>query len=193
MPTQPPPFSPFPPLHWDDYFWVGEVALASWAGFQSRRGAYGSVSSRGPSDGSARLTITAPDVQNPPSPEQATAFQLLLDEEKAIGDSVLQEIFDHYPEWKDEYADATDDEEADEVMPDLESADQLRQLMGLSNVHILRVAKDGIAYVGFEFGCVWEREHGLGVMTHGDRVVAVGGADVSFLEWIAEHDAEGRK
>ena len=47
-----------------------------------------------------------------------------------------------------------------------------------------------IAYIGFELGCVWDEEHGLGVMTHRDRVVDVGGADTAFTEWIAENDAE---
>jgi hypothetical protein len=63
-------------------------------------------------------------------------------------------------------------------------------LIGLSSVHVLSVAKDGIAYIGFEFGCTWDGEHGLGVMTHRDRVIEVGGADTSFLAWIAEQDAE---
>ena len=78
--------------------------------------------------------------------------------------------------------------------PDLAHSRVTRAMLsaaqGLSNVHVLRVARDGIAYVGFEFGCAWEEEHGLGVMMHRDRVVAAGGADVSFLEWIAEEDAK---
>ena len=35
---------PFPRLTWGGYSWAGEVRLPSWAGFQSRRGAYASVS-----------------------------------------------------------------------------------------------------------------------------------------------------
>jgi hypothetical protein len=45
-------------------------------------------------------------------------------------------------------------------------------------------------YVGFEFGCTWDDEHGLGVLMHGERVVDVGGAETAFLLWIAERDAE---
>ena len=44
--------------------------------------------------------------------------------------------------------------------------------------------------MGFKFGCTWDDEHGLGVMTHRGHVVEVGGADTAFLEWIAEADAE---
>jgi hypothetical protein len=181
---------PFPPLQWDDCFWTGEVVLPSWAGFQSRRGAYGSVSSRAKADGSARLTVTPEndDARTPPLPEQVRAFRLLLDHELALGDSALRAIFARYPGMLDAYG--YDDEEAAELMPEIEQAEQLRTLIGPSNVHVLSVAKDGIAYIGFEFGCTWDGEHGLGVMTHRDRVVEVGGADTSFLAWVAERDAK---
>jgi len=36
------------------------------------------------------------------------------------------------------------------------------------------VEKDGIPYVGFEFGCTWDEEHGLGVLMHGTRTVEIG-------------------
>jgi hypothetical protein len=181
---------PFPPLQWGDYFWSGEVVLPSWAGFQSRRGAYGSVSSRLESDGSARLTVSPEnyDAPSPPLPEQVQAFRFLLENERAVANSVLRAIFAEYPALRDSYG--YDDEEATELMPEMERAEQLQPLIGLSNVHVLNVAKDGIAYIGFEFGCAWDDEHGLGVMTHRDRVIEVGGADTSFLAWIAERDAK---
>lgn len=50
-----------------------------------------------------------------------------------------------------------------------------------------------MAYVGYEFRCTWDEEHGMGVMTHKNRVVAIGGADVSILEWIAESDLNEAK
>ena len=51
---------------------------------------------------------------------------------------------------------------------------------------------EGAAYVGYEFGCAWEEEHGLGLMMHQGRIVAMGGADTAILEWIAEKDAQKR-
>jgi hypothetical protein len=181
---------PFPRLQWDDYFWTGEVVLPSWAGFQSRRGPYGALSSRAESDGSARLTVRPKDedTRTPPSPEQNQAFRFLLDNEKVVADSVLRAIFAEYPALRDSYG--YDDYEAAELMPEIERAEQLRPLVGLSNVHVLNVAKHGIAYIGFEFGCKWDEEHGLGVTTHRDRVVEVGNADTSFLACIAERDAK---
>jgi hypothetical protein len=52
----------------------------------------------------------------------------------------------------------------------------------------MNVSKDGFAYVGYEFGCTWDDEHGLGFMTHKDRIIDFGGADTSFLTWVASGD-----
>lgn len=180
---------PFPPLQWNNYAWSGEVVLPSWAGFQPRRGSYGSVSAEAKSDGTVSLSVAPEDLNLPthPNPEQSRAFQLLLDSEATVSESVLNAIYSNYSGMRRSYG--YDEEEAKEIMPEIKSAKQLRRLIGLSSIHILDVAKDGIAYIGFEFGCTWDEEHGLGVMTHRERVVEVGGADTSFLEWIAENDA----
>ena len=76
--------------------------------------------------------------------------------------------------------------------PTSPSRTSLAPLMGLSGVHVLAVTRDGAAYIGFEFGCVWDGEHGAGVMTHRGQVVATGQADVSFLAWVARRDADQR-
>jgi hypothetical protein len=182
---------PFPPLKWDGYSWTGEVTLPSWAGFQTRRGSYASVSSKTPSDGTARLAVTALDdeARSHPTPEQAAAFRYLIDHEAAVAAAVGQALVEYYPDEKEAYLDAYDDGEAEEL-PDVSEPGEFRSLIGLSSVHVLAVAHDGAAYIGFEFGCVWDTEHGDGVMTHRSRVVATGQADVSFLEWIAKQDAK---
>ena len=77
-------------------------------------------------------------------------------------------------------------------------AGDFRRLTGLHAVHVHQVAlralndelADGVPYVGFEFGCTWDDEHGLGILMHGQRAVEIGGADTAFLLWIAEQDAE---
>lgn len=50
-----------------------------------------------------------------------------------------------------------------------------------------------MAYVGFSFWCTWDDEHGLGVMTHKNRVVKIGGVDTALLNWIAESDLNSLK
>jgi hypothetical protein len=73
-------------------------------------------------------------------------------------------------------------------MPDVNDVSQFKSLIGLSTVHLMNVSKDGTAYIGYEFGCSWDDEHGLGFMTHKDRVIKIGGADTSFLTWVAKED-----
>ena len=189
---QPPPEvhePPLPPLAWDGYFWSGYDTLPSWAGFQAREGAYTSRTGDAPSAGRVRVSVTSvrDDTTPPasPAPEQVAAYRYLKDHEATVTGAVVGAIFRAYPEMRDQFG-ADDDGDLAELMPPIVAADGLRGLVGLGTVHVLDVAKDGHAYIGFELGCTWDEEHGLGVMTHQGQVLEVGGADTSFLEWLAE-------
>jgi len=181
---------PLPALKWNDYFWVTSVLLTSWAGFQSRQGPYGAIDELITSDGSITMMVHTPNNEpSTPSNEQIAAYQHLIERQEPIRDSLLQAILAEYPTWREEYADSSA-EDAEEVMPDIQRPEQLKELIGLGIVHIHTVAKDGIAYVGYEFGSNWEEEHGLGAMTHAGRVVNIGSADRAILKGIAKRDAE---
>lgn len=175
---------PFPLLKWDLFFWVGDFVLPSWAGFQTRRGDYAAVSSLRPSDGSARLSISPLDdqVRTAPTTEQVAAFQHLMANEASVAAEVVRALVDYCP------GEANDGDE--EKLMEVSEPDDLRSLIGLSSVHVLNVFHDGVACIGFEFGCVWDEEHGAGVMTHRGRVIATGQADCSFVEWIARQGLE---
>ncbi|MCL8014223.1 hypothetical protein [Streptomyces sp. AS02] len=77
----------------------------------------------------------------------------------------------------------TEDEEPDGEVP------TAQDLVGISALYVHPIARDGIPYVGVEFDCPLDEEHGLGVLLHGTRVVDVGGADTALLLWIARRDA----
>ena len=77
-----------------------------------------------------------------------------------------------------------------EDFPTITNEDDLKRNVGLYAVNIHQVNSDGVPYVGFEFGCEWDDEHGAGVLMHGTEVVDVGFADTAFLLWIAELDAK---
>ena len=83
-----------------------------------------------------------------------------------------------------------DEDEAEEIMPDIKDEADFKDLIGLSKVHIMNVYKNGLAYTGYEFTYTWDEEHGFGVMMYEDSVVATGGSDMSFLTWVAEKDME---
>lgn len=180
---------------WESFRWEGSVRLPSWAGFQQRQGPYASVSSRKPSKGEAQLYIEAEAAEDGtpalPSAAQRRAFAFLLAKEKALGEALQKRFLRAYPRLRAQAL--ADDEELAEVLPAAARVSGLRKVLGLGNVHLSSVALKGQAYVGFEFGCAWDEEHGLGVLTHGARIVAVGAADVSYRLYVAEEDRRARE
>jgi hypothetical protein len=173
------------------FSWMGpsgqaKAQLASWVGYQTRNGPYGSISSDSPSDGVVK--IYAPDRdESPPTEQDRASVQWLLDHEAEVASAVLKGLLAEYPRLQEDYG--YEGAERETYMPDVSSAEDFRQLIGLHNVHVHQLLKEGPPYVGYEFGCTWDEEHGLGVLMHGMRVVEVGGADTAFTLWIAKRDA----
>jgi len=168
---------PFPPLVWDGSAWGGRIPLNSWKGFQTRLGAYESVSADTPSDGIVCVCVepaepppTETSRKQPPSATQADANRDFVDCERAIHDRIVQAVVEFYNSVVDTYIEYR----VPDLPPALDSPDQLRGLIGLNFVHVLAEEKDGVCYIGCQFGCEWDEEHGLGVMTHGGDVVEVG-------------------
>jgi hypothetical protein len=172
---------PFPPLKMTLNDWEGRDVLPTWAGTQARHGAYTSVSSDDPSDGSFELCIPRlcrdDRKPKPPAPEQVAAYAYLKEHEAVVTESVLAAILVMYrklrPAWLEQMPDADD-------LPEIQSTDELKQHVGLGTLHMFDIAKDNYAYLGLELGCTWDEEHGVGVILHGGRVVEVGQADTSF-------------
>jgi hypothetical protein len=181
---------PFPPLTWDGYSWTGEVVLRSWAGFEAQEGPDFDLEAALLREGRAELYVQVEESDDPPAPneEQAAAYRFLLSEDKVLGDTVLEAVFATY--LSEDWGYGEDDEEYWICCPPIERPSQLRTLMELAAIHILTISAGGLAYIGFIFGCTFESEHGLGVMTHGDRIVKIGGADFAFNAWIARADAQ---
>jgi hypothetical protein len=171
---------PFPPLTWRRGIWYGEVLLTSWAGFLG--------------SGPSWLWVFAED-KAPPTPEQAAAFRHLLDNEASVTAAITRALLEYYPGARARCIDAYDGDsaciaEVEEILPEVVTDPAgLHPLVGLSGVNILPVARDGAAYVGFHLGCEWDEEHGAGVLTHRDRVVLTGQADVAGATWAARKDA----
>lgn len=175
----------FPQLKWSDFRWQARATLAEWAGFQTRLGAYGGLSSLRDSDGTVPLWFEAPGENWAPSDAQKAAYFYLAEHGEAIKVTILGALLLIYPQWQQLYGFEADDAQ---LMPNVKTPDDFKALIGLSNVHILTMEKEGLAYVGFEFGCTWDEEHGLGALTHQNRVIELGEADTAFTGWIAEKE-----
>lgn len=170
----------------------GTIELPSWKDFRIEFGNY--AKPKGNDDYKfIRLSIGGDEViENPTiNQEHVTAYDYLLHYQEKIKVSMLNELFNMYPNLKEQYG--YDDEDADSIMPDVKTAASFSALIELSSIYILNVSKDGIAYVGFQFCCTWDDEHGLGIMTHKDRIIKIGGADSAFLTWIAKKDLNTKK
>jgi hypothetical protein len=77
-------------------------------------------------------------------------------------------------------------------MPENPNDVSFATLHHLQGIFVHPVVTNGLAYVGFSFHALWGPEHGVGVMLHDRRAVAVGGADTAFLTWVAKKDAGSR-
>lgn len=169
-------------------FWTTTVLLPSWRGFQSRRGPYGSQDSDSRSDGRVRM-VFAPEGRGtePLTDAEISAVRWAIKNEASLSTALLNSLMNEYPELQKQYGYSS--KEKAELMPDLESVGDLQKLIGLSSVNVHQVQKDGIPYVGFEFGCTWDDESGLGILMHGTRTIEIGDADTAGLLWIAKEDA----
>jgi len=175
----------------DDLWWTTKAMLPSWKGFQSRQSPYGMEDIAVPSDGTVQIVFAPEGRGNQPlTDSEIYAVNWVIGHEALISKALISSLLQEYPSLQKQYG--YSGKKKTKLMPDISSADELRSLMGLSSVNVHQVQKDGIPYVGFEFGCTWDEEHGLGVLMHGTRTVKIGGAEIAVLFWIAEHDAQDR-
>ena len=177
-----------PGLEKSEYGYEGNLKLEAWAGFQSRNGGYGTQDKASPSDGTCRIFF-GPDLNDKPpviTEAHIKAYRYLIENQEAIKDNILKSLLATYGALQATYD--YEGEEKEERMPDVSDPADFKRLIGLSNVHLISVEREGQVYVGYEFGCTWDIDHGLGVMTHKDRVIELWGADIAFNYFVAMKD-----
>jgi hypothetical protein len=160
--------SDFPKLIWEDE-WKGEIILPAWQGFQNRAGGYGHRNKQEPSLGLSKLRLDniKHGEKNLPDPSQLKAIEFLIENEQLIKETIMNKLLPYYTQLRIDWGE-------ENWMPKVHSKEDFKNMIGLSWIHVLNVEKEGIAYIGFEMGCQWDEEHG--------------GADSSFLSWVAEKD-----
>lgn len=172
----------------DDLWWGARLRLPSWADYQSRLGSYGSKDKPEPSDGSVAL-IFAPEGRGlePVTEREMRLISWFEQNEPKVSEAVKAGII----QWcSPQSVERTSQFDFDDDFPVIAGEQDLKEYVGLYAVNIHQVDVDGVPYIGYEFGCDWENEHGLGVLMHGTRVVEVGFADTAITLWIAERDAK---
>lgn len=159
----------------------GELTLDAWKGFQSRQGFYGSQDKEEGSDGFVKVSVEGKEVDyvKITTQQQVNAIQFLVNNSDKVKDVILVGLLCELPNLREVY---------DDSIPDITSIEDFKNIIGLANLHVMSSDKDDYAYIGFELGCDWDEEHGVGVMMHKDRVVAIGQADTSFDSWVTFDD-----
>ena len=165
----------------------GTISIRTWDEFQDRNPAYDQLKSP---DRKVRLAIGGDMILDEPqiTESHVNAYHYTLENSEIVKESILLSLLNHYTEFKKLYE--FEMEMENEALPHITDIAQFKNLIYLSSIYLMNIENDGIAYVGYEFGCAWDLHHGLGIMTHRDRVCRIGGADTSFLTWVAEEDLE---
>ena len=158
-----------------DMLWEGTIKLVDWDNFFE-------------TEQTLTLNIGGDCIVDELTDVHENGYRFLLDHQAEILKTSIDEIYDHYPIWQEEYS--YEEEEKSLLMPDITDMEDLKSLLKPRRIYILDTKLDNLPYLGIEFQCSWNEEHGVGVMLYKDRVIKVGGADTAFLNWIAEEDKE---
>lgn len=154
--------------------WYVEEEFEAIKSFRST-GAY-SVARLGDSNGIIGVTIIEDGEK--PSEAQLAALHYFNEHQHAVMDGFCQGVIDAYPRFMEIYDCPAYDAELG--FPELKSLDDVRKIIGIGGLFVRTQEKDGIAYMGFECGCPWDEEHGLGILMHKERVIDAEAADLAF-------------
>ncbi|MDR3346018.1 MAG: hypothetical protein LBS73_02480 [Campylobacteraceae bacterium] len=157
----------------DDEDFEGEIELKEWSAFFGEEDAI--YYQLGEGDFSKRMR-----------PRYEAALKYIEENQKAILEMILRELLRQYPTMQENFGYEGEDKE--DFMPDAKKIKDFADLLTPASIHLIPVYIDNFPYIGYEFSCSWDGEHAFGVMTYKDNIVEIGGADTSFLTWIAEED-----
>lgn len=105
--------------------------------------------------------------------------------------NILTALLQKYPALQEKYHYSEEDKKI--FMPDVTEIEGFADLLSPTAFYVLSVYRDELPYIGFSFFCSWEQEHGLGVMTHRNQVIALGDADMAFAVDVAKNDLKQHK
>lgn len=149
--------------------WEYKIEFPAFAGFQSRQGAYNSIDSDDKSIGLINVVFEDDINDNEdPYPEQQAALQFIINNQQQIAAAMIQRIKQELPGIITDYG-----LEGETAFED-HSDENIKNLIGISEIRILIPSKDGIAYYDMPGGCNWDEEHGLNFLMHGTRIITFG-------------------
>jgi hypothetical protein len=152
--------------------WSFPFHLQAFEEFRDASGAYSSLSDFGKSNGIVKIEILDDEGEyTNPLPEQIMAINYLITHQNDIAIALLEALAVEYSNLKSIYG------EDETYLPNCITLEDYKKIFGIGGLFIHQEHKDGIAYIGFECGCIWDEEHGLGFMTHKNEVISIGSAE----------------
>ena len=157
----------FPPLSsYDSGLLRGNDFFSSWKGFRVDGDA---------SNGEIPILVYLENEEDrKPSSAQINAYRYLKENESAVTESLLVGLFADYLQIRAAY------DIDPEYIPAIERAEDFGRLIKPINIHINSESEDDFAYIGFEFDCLWDIEHGLGVMMHRTEYIGCNDAEAAW-------------
>lgn len=156
-------------------FWEGDIELKEWNKFYEKTL-------------NVKLNVGGDCIVDEVTAVHKEGYNYLISNQAGLLQTVIHVIFEKYSKWQQEYD--YEEDERERLMPDISSALELKRLIIPSKIFIMDVEKRGFPFLGFQFECNWDEEHGVGVMVYKNRVVRIGNSDTAFMSWVAQEDTE---
>ena len=115
-----------------------------------------------------------------PTEEQKNAIIYLFENEFPLGQIVIDYIFNEYNTLREYYKEPDDSD----FMPKFNNSNELTEQIELTQIYILSNSNAGIAFIGFYFACGWDDEHGIGLLTHRNKVLQFGQIEEASDEYF---------
>ncbi|MEM9703028.1 MAG: hypothetical protein AAF907_11365, partial [Planctomycetota bacterium] len=150
-------------FYWDGFFWKSSITFGT---IHSRREREGSADAADPASRLATEIdiVFAPEGrdESPLTAEELALANWFVNHQESVFETVLASIFRCYPNMQAEYG--YSEIEPAEYMPDVESVSELCKLIELRSVNVHPIRHGDVPYLGGEFSCQRDQEHGLGVL-----------------------------
>src|SRR5262245_57294131 len=161
-------------LDWDGYEWVGRLRMPALAvcriRWQLTPDEKGLVPAPGavPGDGQAAFVVDD-EAGGGPDDAQRAAYRFLVQNHELVAANVLVGLV-RGARYFSSYAGGPEQPHVERL--GLMTVEGIRELVVLSSINFLKQARDSESYVTFEFGCCWDHEHGISILTHHGQFIA---------------------
>lgn len=104
-------------------------------------------------------------------------YDYLIKNQEAILQVIITEVYNYYCETYKDY-----------ITSDIQNEEDIISNIMPEGIYIHNIEKGGIPYIGYEFSCKWDEEHGVGILLHKKSKVSIGEGDTAVLSWLIEDD-----